>query len=207
MAAAVASIVVSGCGQKIDGGPRVSPSSSPTMASSATASSTAANDVLALRNAAGIPACPSSDAAANKRSHGIEALTLACLGGDSRVNLAGLATGRPRVVNIWASWCPPCRDELPAIASFAKRASGRVDFLGLDVGDDPRSAIQMARRAHVGYPQVTGTAAEVAELGVTALPQTFLIRADGTIAYRQVGGVDETTLADLVLKHLGVRVR
>jgi len=79
--------------------------------------------------------------------------------------------GRPLVLNVWASWCVPCRKEMPAFQSVYLRARGAVGFLGVDYLDEADAARRLAADTGVTYPLAAdpkGT--EVAKLGVTALP-------------------------------------
>ena len=73
---------------------------------------------------------------------GSPALTLDCLGPGPAVNLAGVAG--PAVVNVWASWCVPCRTEAPLLASLAADSTGRLTVLGVNVLDDRAAATQAA---------------------------------------------------------------
>jgi cytochrome c biogenesis protein CcmG, thiol:disulfide interchange protein DsbE len=56
------------------------------------------------------------------------------------------------VINVWAAWCGPCRDELPIFASAARAWGGRVAFLGVDVRDDRGSAARLLRAIPLSYP-------------------------------------------------------
>ncbi len=138
---------------------------------------------------------------------GLPALVLDCVGGDSRVNLAGLPAGRPLLINFWASWCKPCRVEGPVLGEVHHRLGSRLVMLGvLEEETDPSAAVELARRAAMTYPQLVDTqTAARASLRVSAIPQSFLVAADGRIAYR---AVQAFTSVDQVLKlvatHLGV---
>jgi len=106
--------------------------------------------------------------------------------------------GRPLVVNFWASWCPPCRKEMPALEKAARQLSGHVGFAGLDTQDDPGAGLAFARRMGVTYPLATDNAQVYGSYGVSGLPTTFFVSADGTIVGRQVGGMTEAGLMALV---------
>ena len=91
--------------------------------------------------------------------------------------------GYPVVVNKWASWCAPCRTELPAVAAYAARP-GAVAVLGVDVRDDPRAALALLDELDVRLPMVTDPDDILrGALGIPpGLPMSYLVRADGSVA-------------------------
>lgn len=118
---------------------------------------------------------------------------------------AGLAAlrGRPVVLNFWASWCAPCRQEEAPLKAAAQRLEGRVAFLGVDFRDSPASA--RATQERVQYPYPVGPAADGAATlyGVTAPPETFFLDSKGVVVARFVGPLD-TSLIDRYLQLVGV---
>ena len=108
------------------------------------------------------------------------------LEGVSLLTDADLRTGEVTVVNFWATWCPPCRAEHPVLMEMA--ADG-VRVAGINIMDDDTKAI--AYLAEEGNPFI-GVATDPqgrnrVEWGVTAPPETFIIRGDGTVAMRFIG--------------------
>jgi cytochrome c biogenesis protein CcmG, thiol:disulfide interchange protein DsbE len=139
---------------------------------------------------------------------GLPAIALPCLGGGRDVHLAGLR-GTPTVVNLWASWCTPCRDELPVLQDFYTRARGKVRMIGVDFEDTrPGAALQLLRHTGVSYPQVADFDKAVDQaLGPHPVPMTVLVDADGEVVAKlpiEITSADQ--LADLVEQRLGVRV-
>jgi cytochrome c biogenesis protein CcmG/thiol:disulfide interchange protein DsbE len=115
--------------------------------------------------------------------------------------------GRPLVLNVWASWCIPCRKEMPAFQSVYLRARGTVGFLGVDYLDEADAARRLAADTGVTYPLAAdpkGT--EVAKLGVTALPTTLFFSAEGVLRGRRFGELDAERLRAAIRSYLGVEV-
>jgi cytochrome oxidase Cu insertion factor (SCO1/SenC/PrrC family) len=116
-------------------------------------------------------------------------------GTDGRqVTLASLA-GKPAVINFWASYCPPCRAEMPLLQRLVGQRSG-TQLVLIDEGD----SIQVARSflGSVGLNQAALLDSDLAvghEYGAIALPTTVFVRSDGTIAARHIGQLDEGVLA------------
>jgi len=99
---------------------------------------------------------------------------------------ADLRSGKVTLVNFWASWCPPCRAEHPTLVALA--AEG-IPVFGVNMMDDPDNALSFL--VEDGNP-FTAIAADPRgrlriDWGVTAPPETFILRGDGTIAYRFIG--------------------
>jgi thiol-disulfide isomerase/thioredoxin len=133
-------------------------------------------------------------------------LALDCLGGGT-LNL-GRAPGVPTVVNLWASWCLPCRAELPFMQQLADAAGGRVQVLGVVSKDGREQATAFATDAGATFPSAFDADGELmTRLGLNGLPYTYFLDADGAIVYTQVGPVDSVDqLRGLVAEHLGVQL-
>jgi thiol-disulfide isomerase/thioredoxin len=101
--------------------------------------------------------------------------------------------GKVTIVNLWATWCPPCRAELPSLQELADRLDpGRFTVIGLSVDDDPDFVREFLRDAGITYPNYMDSGGNVArdQLGVDSYPQTFIFRSDGALADRIVGARD-----------------
>lgn len=112
--------------------------------------------------------------------------------------LVGLR-GQPVVVNIWASWCAPCRTEMPLLQDAADAYAGEAVILGVGSNDDPGAAEQFLDDLGLTYPNVFDTTGEIrVALGLTAYPTTYVFGADGTLRARVNGGISEQRLAGLI---------
>ena len=131
-------------------------------------------------------------------------LSLPCFTGGQPVAVGGLRG--PLVVNLWASWCAPCREELPALQRYADRVAGAVRVLGVVTGDRRAAAASLAEELGIRFPALEDTGERLrAELGAVGLPATAFVDSAGRVRYvHQEPGLDESTLAALVEEHLGV---
>jgi cytochrome c biogenesis protein CcmG, thiol:disulfide interchange protein DsbE len=109
------------------------------------------------------------------------ALALPDLAG-REVTLAGLR-GRAVALNFWATWCQPCKEELPGLAEASRAATGTcVAYVGVTEESSREDATAEASRHGVQYPVVLDADGAVARAyGVTGLPRTYLIDAEGTV--------------------------
>lgn len=137
-------------------------------------------ELAPLRAAAALPPCPVPASA--PAGGPLAGVTVACLGAEGPVDLGSVAAGGPVLLNLWASWCGPCREELPALAEYAARP-GSVPVLLVDVDDDPRAALRLLTDLGVGLPSAldTGAALRTALDVPPGLPYSFVARADGSV--------------------------
>jgi thiol-disulfide isomerase/thioredoxin len=112
------------------------------------------------------------------------------------------------VLNVWGSWCPPCRKEAPELQAAYTRLSaggaGKVAFVGVNTRDnDPGPAIAFERSSKVTYPSVYDPSGRqllgfADSLPAMAIPSTLVIDAKGRVAARILGATTTTTLVDVV---------
>ena len=105
----------------------------------------------------------------------------------------------PVVVNLWASWCPPCHAEAATLARAARALDGRAVVLGVLVDDDAADGQAFADRYGLGFPTVVDAGVSDA-LGMAGLPTTVVLDPDGEVVQRVVGGLSQATLADAVAR-------
>lgn len=107
--------------------------------------------------------------------------------------------GKPLVLNFWASWCTPCRKEMPAMEQVARQNRGKVVFVGIDNADQRGSALAFLAKTGVTYSVAFDPHASVASsYGVYGLPTTFFISSSGKMVGRQVGGLTRQTLGQII---------
>lgn len=192
--AAVAVLAVSACSGPAPAGP----------APEAPPSASATADLNALREEYGLPECPDTDPAADQVADGLPKTALPCLGTDQLVNLAGLPR-EPMVVNFWAQWCGPCREESLFLTEAAEAEEG-VSFVGINYQDpQPDWAIEFAGLVGWTYPHIQDMERTLqTSLQVPGLPITLFVDADGRVVGRHLGGIASTEeLRELIDEHLG----
>jgi cytochrome c biogenesis protein CcmG, thiol:disulfide interchange protein DsbE len=125
---------------------------------------------------------------------------LPVLGGPGQGSLADYR-GRWVLVNLWASWCDPCREEAPELERFWRRFRGQgVTVLGIDVQDNSEDALAFVREHRLTYPQLRSVGDERGDaFGSTGVPENFLVDPRGRLALIWRGVVDERFLEERVV--------
>ncbi len=102
------------------------------------------------------------------------------------------------LLNVWASWCIPCREESPALERFAAENRDRIAVLGIDTRDLTADAIAFLQEYDIAYPQLRDASGEYAtDLKTTGVPESFLIDPDGNLVarfpgpFRNLGEIEE----------------
>lgn len=108
--------------------------------------------------------------------------------------------GTPVVVNVWGSWCPPCREEAPVLAEVANEYEGRAQFLGIDILDDRPSAREFIREYDWPYPSIFDPQGAIRDgLGYLGQPVTLIYDDQGSLAFEWQGTITE----DLLRREIG----
>jgi cytochrome c biogenesis protein CcmG, thiol:disulfide interchange protein DsbE len=158
-----------------------------------------AAELASLRADAALDACPPGLGA------GLPDLVLPCLAGGDDVALAAAGTGRPALVNVWASWCGPCVREVPHLAAFRDRAGDRVDLVGVLTQDSRRAALVFAQETGMRWPSVVDDDGAVMRRWSPAPPITLFVDAAGSVVHVERGEVTSPEQVEaLVAEHLGV---
>ena len=123
--------------------------------------------------------------------------TLERLDGKGDLTLASLR-GKTVVLNFWASWCGPCKDETPLLQQASERWQGEdVVFVGVDVKDFRGDARKFLARYGVTYPNVyDGKGSTVGRYGVTGFPETYFVDGEGNVRHRIAGPVADAAEID-----------
>lgn len=116
--------------------------------------------------------------------------------------------GKVVLLSFWATWCGPCREELPELVRLANRYKDRLQIIGISLDDSPPADVRaFAAHAGINYPVVMGSAAMTSEYGgVPALPTNFLADQQGHIVQKHVGLYPESTYDEEIRALLGMPV-
>jgi cytochrome c biogenesis protein CcmG, thiol:disulfide interchange protein DsbE len=117
--------------------------------------------------------------------------------------------GRWVLVNLWASWCLPCREEAPALERFQRRyRDSGVTVLGINVQDNTDDALAFLREYPTSYPQLRSVGDERSEaFGSTGVPENFLVDPSGRLALIRLGPVDDRFLRENVVPPIAAEPR
>ncbi|MBV9327063.1 MAG: TlpA family protein disulfide reductase [Chloroflexi bacterium] len=106
--------------------------------------------------------------------------TLGLFDGSSFSLSSALHSGKPVVVNFWASWCGPCADEAPVMQDAARRYGDTVTFVGVDVQDIDSDAQSFLHKYGITYLNGSGNAGSISvQYGMRGVPETYFIATDG----------------------------
>jgi thiol-disulfide isomerase/thioredoxin len=103
--------------------------------------------------------------------------------------------GTPVIVNIWASWCGPCREEAPLLAAAARRYGDRIQFLGIDILDSKDAALRFTEDFRIPYPSLFDQDGAIRDsLGFLGQPVTLFYDASGKKVQTHSGLLDQQSL-------------
>ncbi|TDC17159.1 TlpA family protein disulfide reductase [Kribbella albertanoniae] len=159
----------------------------------------------AVAGADKLVACPPTESRPPV-SNGLPDITLPCLGSGPDVRLADLRG--PLVINVWAQWCPPCRDEAPYLAELQKKAAGKLQILGIDYADPrPELAVKFARDRELNFPHLVDSEKLVRKtFKVGGPPVTVFVDKDGKFTLHNGVLTSQEQLEQLVRERLGVEL-
>ncbi|QNE23095.1 TlpA family protein disulfide reductase [Kribbella qitaiheensis] len=138
-------------------------------------------------------------------TNGLPDISLPCLGNGPDTRLADLRG--PLVINVWAQWCPPCRQESPYLADLQKKAGAKVKLIGIDY-DDPRAdeAVKFAVEQKLDYPHLVDQDKQArVPFKIGGPPLTAFVDKDGALVHIHYGAFSsQQELDQLVKDKLGV---
>ncbi|NIP38401.1 MAG: redoxin domain-containing protein [Candidatus Dadabacteria bacterium] len=113
--------------------------------------------------------------------------------------------GKPVIINFWASWCAPCREEMPFLQkTWSKYRDKGLIFIGIDVLDDTSAAKEFLDSFNIDYLNLSDSKGKTSnQYGVIALPATFFIDKDGNITRQNYGPFLGDSGEKLFMKYLG----
>ncbi|GFG71061.1 membrane protein [Mycolicibacter senuensis] len=141
-----------------------------------------AQDLTVLRERAGLPPC--RDAAEGTGPAALRGVTVECAADGAPVDVAAMFAGHRVVLNLWAYWCRPCRDELPAFAEYQRRAGPDVTVVTVHQDDNQAAGLALLTELGVRLPTLQDGRRQVAAaLRVpNVMPATVVLAVDGSVA-------------------------
>ncbi len=142
----------------------------------------------------------------NSDKNSIGGTKLDCLDGSAGVSVQSLRG--PMIVNVWGSWCVPCKEEMPIFRSFFEKTKGKIELIGIDVEEakieDGQNFVKENGMTWPNLYDAKGVTRRDFGMGV---PVTWFIAPDGTVAYKKIGAFkNEIELIQLTSKYLGVKL-
>lgn len=155
-----------------------------------------------------LASCPAATGQPATGERALSEVVLPCLDGSGGELTVGEAPGVPTVVNLWASWCTPCRDELPLFEQLYEAADpAALRVIGVASRDSASFAADLAQDLGLSFPNGFDDNGDVMIAGVIRnLPGTLFLDADGGVAFIKADAVISSyaELVALVQEHLGV---
>lgn len=109
--------------------------------------------------------------------------------------------GKPVFLNFWATWCPPCRAEMPLIQNLYQEKGSQLQILTINIQEDPQTIEKFLRKNHYNFPVLLDKQGQVAnQYWIKGIPTTFIIDQQGIIRAVWVGALEEKDLKALLAK-------
>ena len=133
-------------------------------------------------------------------------IMLDCLDGTDGASINGIKG--PAIINVWGSWCGPCKEEMPILRSFYEKAQDNLALIGVDVEEASiEDGRKFVKNNGITWPNLYDADGESRAYFGMGVPVTWFIAADGSVAYKHIGVIQsEKELISMTSKYLGVKL-
>ena len=133
-------------------------------------------------------------------------IMLDCLDGTDGASINGIKG--PAIINVWGSWCGPCKEEMPILRSFYEKAQDNLALIGVDVEEASiEDGRKFVKNNGITWPNLYDADGESRAYFGMGVPVTWFIAADGNVAYKHIGVIkSEKELISMTSKYLGVKL-
>ena len=133
-------------------------------------------------------------------------IMLDCLDGTEGASINGIKG--PAIINVWGSWCGPCKEEMPILRSFYEKAQGKLALIGVDVEEASiEDGREFVKNNGITWPNLYDADGKSRAYFGMGVPVTWFIAADGSVAYKHIGVIkSEKELISMTSKYLGVKL-
>ncbi len=133
-------------------------------------------------------------------------IMLDCLDGTDGASINGIKG--PAIINVWGSWCGPCKEEMPVLRSFYEKAQGKLALIGVDVEEASiEDGRKFVKNNGITWPNLYDADGKSRAYFGMGVPVTWFIAADGSVAYKHIGVFkNEIELISMTSKYLGVKL-
>lgn len=133
-------------------------------------------------------------------------IELGCLDGSSGASINALRG--PMIINVWGSWCGPCKEEIPIFRSFYEKVGGKLQLLGVDVEEASiNDGRDFVLKNGITWPNLFDSDGRSRAYFGMGVPVTWFIASNGRVQYKKIGAIkNETELIALTSKYLGVNL-
>ena len=131
---------------------------------------------------------------------------LDCLDGTDGASINGIKG--PAIINVWGSWCGPCKEEMPILRSFYEKAQGKLALIGVDVEEASiEDGRKFVKNNGITWPNLYDADGKSRAYFGMGVPVTWFIAADGSVAYKHIGVIkSEKELISMTSKYLDVKL-
>ena len=133
-------------------------------------------------------------------------IMLDCLDGTDGASINGIKG--PAIINVWGSWCGPCKEEMPILRPFYEKAQGKLALIGVDVEEASiEDGREFVKNNGITWPNLYDADGKSRAYFGMGVPVTWFIAADGSVAYKHIGVIkSEKELISMTSKYLGVKL-